>query len=185
MLIPVRLSCAPSVMVLCYHTFYGNPSNEFDFSLRELETHCDQLTNAGYRFTSLGAIASNSVSADKQILITVDDGHKTLASDWTQVFAPRHIRPVLGIYPGITSRASFALTWTQLSNLSANADIACHGLYHDYLYEEHYENNRKDFLNEIYKARDIISNALGRRPDVYVYPFGISCATARFHLKRA
>jgi len=164
----------PSVHVLCYHAFKGD-SNIFSFSLEELKSHIEHLKSHGYTFVTLDDVTNKRFTGTKNILVTVDDGNKSVYDAYFTVFKQYRIKPLLSIYPAVIEKKDYALTWKQLKELSdEGCSVAAHGFYHQKINRKLYESNRKMFDGEIYHSRDVLEQKLGKKIDVFVYPFGIA-----------
>ncbi|MCU0849051.1 MAG: polysaccharide deacetylase family protein [Spirochaetes bacterium] len=175
----------PCVHVLCYHAFKPT-KNEFCFSIDELKSHIKFYKDNGFRFVSMSDVVSGRIIGNKNILITVDDGNKSVFEAYTEVFKPNGIRPVIGIYPAIIDRKDYALTWKQLKYLADNGcDVAAHGYNHLILNKKLYNKDRKAFNREIFHAKKVLEEKLGRQINLYVYPFGVRSEETIDALKEA
>jgi peptidoglycan/xylan/chitin deacetylase (PgdA/CDA1 family) len=177
----------PSADVLCYHAFLDGKKREpFSFSLDELASHIVRLRDEGFRFVSASDIFNNRISGARNILVTVDDGNRSVYEAYLKVFKPNHITPLLAIYPHVIGRKRYALTWRQLRELSdAGCGIAAHGYFHLKLDRRLFEENPRYFNMEIYESKKVLERELKRRIDIFVYPFGQSSDIARHALIRA
>jgi hypothetical protein len=86
-----------SVRILAYHSFLGD-RNKYSFSLEELEKQCRNLIADGYSFVSFDDIRMGSVRGSRNILVTIDDGHRSVSEAYWKVLAPLKIKPLLAIY---------------------------------------------------------------------------------------
>jgi len=159
--------------VLAYHTFMGD-KNMFSFSLQELDQHCDYLHKNGFTFVSYNDLAQGKIKGNKNILVTIDDGHRTVLDAYYKVLKKYNIKPLLGIYPNIISKKDYALTWEQLRQLAGDGcSIAAHGYFHSFVNEKLYRKNKKAFMDEIYKSKKILEEKLGSKVTAFIYPFGV------------
>jgi peptidoglycan/xylan/chitin deacetylase (PgdA/CDA1 family) len=177
----------PSVGVLCYHAFLDRKNKQqFCFSIDELASHIARLRNEGFRFVSASDIFNNRINGARNILITVDDGNRSVYEAYLKVFKPNQIRPLLAIYPHVIGKERYALTWRQLRELSDDGcDIAAHGYFHLKLDRRLFEENPRYFNMEIYESKKVLERKLNRRIDIFVYPFGESSDSAMHALMRA
>jgi len=173
------------VYVLCYHGFLSD-SNNFSFQLSEVKSHLDYLVKNGFTFVSVSDIMNNRVSGFKNVLVTVDDGNRTVYQTYRTVFKPLGIKPLLAIYPAIISVKNYALTWEQLKELADDGcDIAAHGYNHLFVNEKLSKSNSKAFSREINLSKSTLEKKLGRAIDIFVYPFGVRSEITRETLKTA
>ena len=177
-------AAADQVLVLCYHSFHGNGRFEYDVSLHDLGSQMDELTSRGFRFVTYTDLLEGKITGTKNVLIVVDDGNQSVYQAYREVFEPRGIRPVLGIYPNIIGKKSYALTWEQLAELSqAGCDIAGHGYYHLILSQKFYEEDSRAFTKEITLSKQTLEDRLGVKVTSFVYPSGASSEAAKRLLK--
>ncbi len=162
------------VFVLCYHSFLGNKRFAGDVSTQELSTQIDFFKNKGFHFISFADIINDTITGSRNILIVIDDGNESVYHVYNEIFKPRHIKPILAIYPSIISKKSFALTWEQLKELSQEGcDIAAHGYYHLHLNQKLYDQDRSAFTKEIYLSKEVLEKKLNRNVSIFVYPNGV------------
>jgi len=163
-----------AVSVLCYHAFLDKKKDSFCFSLDELNSHILQLKNEGFRFVSVNDIIDGRIDGAKNILLTVDDGNRSVYEAYQKVLRPNGIRPLLSIYPNIIGKKKYALTWEQLSELAnAGCDIAAHGYFHLKVNRRLFDKNPGYFKMEIYESKRVLEEKLNRKISIFVYPFGL------------
>jgi peptidoglycan/xylan/chitin deacetylase (PgdA/CDA1 family) len=171
---------AAQIHILCYHTFLGKPKVYTDFSIAEFETHIQTLTQKGYRFRRFSEVRNGSVTGNKNILLVIDDGHRTAYDATVAVLKPRKIPALFAIYPGIIDTRKFAMTWAQLQTLKSNGhEFASHGYFHEFLNQKLKESRPKDFIKEAHLSKKILEKELKIPIDVYVYPFGICTSVGK------
>ncbi len=161
------------VYILCYHTFLGKDIAT-DFSVDEFKSHMQKIKDLGYRFVSWQDILSNRVKGPKNVLITIDDGNKTVIPAWEQVLRPMGIKPILFIYPNIIGKMSYAMKYSQLKELMAQGvTIGAHGYYHEYVNTKLFNKDPKAFWREIRTAKTTLEQNLDIPILTYAYPFGV------------
>lgn len=174
------------VYVLCYHSFRGNINAPTDFSKKEINEQLDFLKKNNFKFVSFRDIVNNRLSGTKNILITIDDGNISVYDAYRDIFKPMNIKPVLAIYPALTGRKKYALSWGQLKELADDGcEIAAHGYFHMHLTQNYYDTHKNDFLNEIYKSKKVLEKNLNRQVLIFVYPFGQKSEIAIETIKNA
>ena len=163
-----------AVSVLCYHAFLDKKKDTFCFSLDELNSHIMQLRKEGFKFVSVNDIVSGRIDGAKNILLTVDDGNRSVYEAYKKVLRPNGIRPLLSIYPNIIGKQKYALTWEQLSELvNDGCDIAAHGYFHLKVNRRLFDKNPGYFKMEIYESKKVLEEKLNRKISIFVYPFGL------------
>jgi peptidoglycan/xylan/chitin deacetylase (PgdA/CDA1 family) len=175
--IPAAPAFAESaVSVLCYHSFHDRKKMDpFCFTLEELNSHIMQLKKEGFRFVSVYDIINGRITGTKNVLITVDDGNKSVYEAYQKVFRPNGIRPLLAIYPNIIiNKKKYALTWEQLTELAnTGCDIAAHGYFHLRINKKLHDKNPAYFQKEIFLSKKVLEEKLNRKISIFVYPFGL------------
>lgn len=173
------------VQVLCYHGFQTN-KNRFSFLLNEVKSQLEFLQRRGFRFVTFSEIRSGNISGKMNLLVTVDDGNRSVYDAYFRLFKPMKIKPLLAIYPAITGREKYALTWEQLKRLSREGcEIAAHGYSHRYLNSRLYHRERDIFKREIFYSKELLERKLGKSVEIFVYPYGVKSPEAVKALKSA
>jgi peptidoglycan/xylan/chitin deacetylase (PgdA/CDA1 family) len=175
----------PAVVALSYHAFLEK-KDPYSCSLSSLEDHLDRLSRAGFTFVSMEDIRGGRISGSKNILITVDDGNRSVYKAYHEVFKPRHIKPLLAIYPGIIGKKKYVLTWKELRELTREGcTVAAHGYFHLKIAHRLYKRDKWSFAREVYTSRRVLEKKLGVSVDVFVYPFGLYDGTTLTHITKA
>ncbi|MBX7056978.1 MAG: polysaccharide deacetylase family protein [Leptospirales bacterium] len=174
------------VYVLCYHTFLGR-SGEYDTSPQEFGRQMDELATLGYRFVSYPEMLAGQVSGSRNVLISIDDGNRSLLSVYQNVLRRHSIKPLLFIYPGIIDKADYALTFPELKNIqSQGASFGSHGYFHLFLNQKTHDRSPTAFHDEFHRSKRILQERLGiANVDVFAFPFGVTSDLARAELRRA
>ncbi len=183
-------SFAAEFRVLCYHTFLDKEKVSTDFSVQQFKSHIEKLELAGFRYISWEDVQNGTIQGNNNILITIDDGHRTVYPVVKDFLLRKGIKPVLSIYPGVIGGKNY-LSWEQLRELSdAGCTIASHGYYHHFLSQkfvskDRLENNSKLLNTEIFKSKAVLETKLQREVDIFVYGGGVNCQEAEELIKKA
>jgi peptidoglycan/xylan/chitin deacetylase (PgdA/CDA1 family) len=183
----ISASAAENIIVdvLCYHSFLKK-TDPYSFSNEELDSQLQFFRDKGYTFVNMNDIRSGNISGRKNILVTVDDGNKSVYDAYFKVFKKYGIKPVIGIYPAIIEKKDYALSWDAISELSKEGcEIASHGYNHLYVNKKLFDNDIKAFNREIYLSKEILEKKLNRKIEVFIYPFGVRSDITIEHLKKA
>ena len=163
----------PQVFALCFHTFWGSPKYPLDFSRDEFAAILDQFKAAGFNFVTMDQIFGNTLQGKKNILITIDDGNKSIYDAIHLVLQPRNIKPLLAIIAGSIENIPQDLTWDQVEELrNEGCYIAAHGWFHIMADERLFLLSPELFIQEIVRSRQVLENHLQQPVIVYVYPYG-------------
>lgn len=180
------LFASGKVFVLGYHSFLGGARSRYDFSRNEMKRHIAYFKSRGFQFVSFQDIVDGTISGNKNILITIDDGNRSVYRLYRDVLEPAGIRPLLAIYTAPVGRERFALNWRQLEELSrAGCEIASHGYYHLKMTRRLYRKKRRRFLQEIYRPKAELEKRLGKEIRVFVFPYGLFQRSSFHHLNEA
>jgi peptidoglycan/xylan/chitin deacetylase (PgdA/CDA1 family) len=164
---------ANRAFVLCWHSFLGDKKLKTDFSLEELAAQLDALKALGYRFVDLDDALFGRIEGSRNLVATIDDGHRTIAAAYEKVFAPRGIRPALLVYPAVIGASPYFLKDAELKGLAAaGCSVGAHGFYHLYVTSSLYRSNRPAFEKEIFQAKSSVEALTSLPAYVYAYPFG-------------
>ncbi|MDR3238312.1 MAG: polysaccharide deacetylase family protein [Spirochaetia bacterium] len=174
-----------SVRILNYHTFMGS-KNAYSFSLEELKTQCEELMAEGFTFIAFDDFKKGAFHGSKNILLTIDDGHRTGYDACKKVLLPLGIKPLLAVYPAVIGKKKFALTWEQLKELlDDGCSVASHGYHHNFCDEAAMKKDAQSVEKEIVKSKAVLEEKLGRRIETFVYPFGVYSNSTIEALKKA
>ncbi|MEK6793286.1 MAG: polysaccharide deacetylase family protein [Spirochaetota bacterium] len=176
-----------TVFILCYHSFIGQASKSYtDIPLADFRAQMNEIASAGFRFVSYPDITNGSVSGRTNVLITIDDGYRTLITAYTNVLRPLGVRPVLAIYPGIIGVGSAFLTWGELKALADDGcTIASHGYDHERVNNDLFITLPQVFSNEIFRSKRVLEKRLGVPVELFVYPYGIRSPVTVSHVRAA
>ena len=164
------------VFVLCYHAFINVP-NDITFPIKQLDLQMETLKNAGFNFITVEDLIAKRYKGLNNVLITVDDGNKSVYTAYYEVFKKYNIKPLIAIYTAIISRQRYALTWEQIAELhNEGCYIAAHGYYHLFLDANAYRKDPNSCRREVVKSKEILESKLGISINTFVYPYGVRCA---------
>ncbi|HOX48865.1 MAG TPA: polysaccharide deacetylase family protein [Spirochaetales bacterium] len=173
-------------VILCWHSFLGDPSLPTDFSLAELKAQLDALAALGYRFPSFAEAVSGRLEGPLNVVVTLDDGHRTVPAAVERVFSELGIKPSLFVYPSVIGTQAFAMDDAALGRLSSEGClVGAHGYHHLFVTADLARRDRAAFDREIHKAKEK-TEAITRLPVVaYAYPFGALSQVTKEELVRA
>jgi peptidoglycan/xylan/chitin deacetylase (PgdA/CDA1 family) len=147
-------------------------------------SHLEYLRSHGYTIIPLRMLVNAYLHKgppppSRSVVITVDDGHKSVYTDMLAVVKKYHIPVTLFIYPSAIGNASYALTWDQLRSLQKTGlfDIQSHSYWHPNFKVEHrrlsadaYE---KFVDTQFIKSKAKLEKECGTKVDMMAWPFGI------------
>jgi len=164
---------ADRAFILCWHSFLGKNSLNTDFSLDELAAQLDALKALGYRFINLDDALFGRIEGCRNLVVTIDDGHRSIAWAYEKVFAERGIKPGLLVYPAVIEASPYFLKSAALRALvDSGCVVGSHGYYHLFVTEKLYKSDKAAFEKEIFKAKTSVEALTGLPSYIYCYPFG-------------
>ena len=163
----------------CYHQVEPVASSKFSLSLANFTRQLDYLHQHGYKSLNseelLAALATDSPPVKKAVVITFDDGYRTVYDHAFPVMQKFGFRGIVCIYPSFIG-SRLAMSWQQLKELiDAGWSVECHSMSHSNL-ATHYDAPEREekFLNhEVISSRNIIEKQLNNKVKFMVWPYGV------------
>ena len=113
------------------------------------------------------------------VVITVDDGHRSVFTDMLPLVREYGVQVTLFIYPSAISNAKYAMTWEQLDTLRKTGlfDIQSHTYWHPNFKTEKRRLSADAYQTfttmQLVKSKTVLETKLGVKPDLLAWPFGI------------
>ena len=172
------------ISILAYHRFGPTVADSMTVTTAVFERQLGWLTEHGYRIVPLRALVDglrgNGPSLPQHaIVITVDDGHRTVYSELFPLVRKYRLPVTLFIYPSAISNASYALTWEQIAEMAATGlvDIQSHTVWHPNFKQEKAKLSPADYRAfvqmQLVRSRKMLTAHGGRNVDMLAWPFGI------------
>lgn len=174
----------PRVPILVYHRFGPVVADSMTVTTAVFAAQLDYLREHGYVVIPLRRlIAYRRGEAPppppRGVVITADDGHRSVYTDMFPLVQRYRIPVTLFIYPSAISNASYALTWEQLQEMQATGlfDIQSHTFWHPNFKQERKRRAPADYAAfvdlQMSKAKQTLERRVGGRIDLLAWPFGI------------
>lgn len=172
------------IPVLNYHRFGPVVADSMTVTTTLFETQLKWLQDNGYSVIPLSTLVDylhgkHPPPPEKSVVITVDDGHRSVYDQMLPIVRRHQIPITLFIYPSAISNASYALTWSQLAELQQTGlfDIQSHTLWSPNFKKERKklppETYRKFVKDQLEKSKAILEKKLQKTVDILAWPFGI------------
>lgn len=178
-LICSALSARTDIAGFCYHQVEPVASGKFSLSIEKFTAQLEYLQQRGYVSLNsdelLAALATDSQPVNRAVLITFDDGYRTVFDHAFPIMQKLGFKGVVCIYPAFIG-SRLAMSWEQLRQLiAAGWSVECHSMSHQNLAGKYSDPKlEKKFLHhEIISARDIIEKQLGNKVKFMVWPYGV------------
>jgi peptidoglycan/xylan/chitin deacetylase (PgdA/CDA1 family) len=172
------------VPILLYHRFGPVAADGMTTTTPVFQSHLQYLRANGYKVIPLRQLVDYYLHKGpppppKSVVITVDDGHKTVYTDMLPLVRKYRIPVTLFIYPSAISHASYAMTWDQLRELQKTGMFEMQG--HTYWHPNFKQERKKSSTSEYEKTVDMqlnkskakLEKELGTKIDMLAWPYGI------------
>jgi peptidoglycan/xylan/chitin deacetylase (PgdA/CDA1 family) len=152
--------------------------------ISEFEEQLKWLKDNGYTVVPLRSVV-NYIKGEgppppaKSVVITADDGHKTVLSYMAPVVKKYNVPVTLFIYPSAISNASYAMTWDQLKQLQGTGlfDIQSHTYWHPNFNKDKKKLSPDEYAKlvntQLVKSKNVLEQKTGGKVDLLAWPFGI------------
>jgi peptidoglycan/xylan/chitin deacetylase (PgdA/CDA1 family) len=172
------------VPVLNYHRFGPSVTDSMTVTNQVFEAQLRWLKDNGYSVIPLRTLVDylrgqGPPPPPKSVVITADDGHKSVYTQMLPIVRRHNIPVTLFLYPSAISNASYALTWEQVKELQQTGlfDVQSHTLW-----SPNFKREKKKLTPEAYqkhveeqlkKSKGILEKRTGVAVDLLAWPFGI------------
>uniref|UniRef100_A0A7V4G6E2 Polysaccharide deacetylase family protein n=1 Tax=Desulfobacca acetoxidans TaxID=60893 RepID=A0A7V4G6E2_9BACT len=174
------------VPILNYHRFGTTVADSMTVTNQVFEAQLRWLKDNGYTVIPLRDLVKylrgeGPAPPAKSVVITVDDGHKTVYTDMLPLVRKYNIPVTLFLYPSCISNphAPYAMSWEQLQELKATGlfDMQSHSFYHPNFKQEKKklkpEQYQKLVEEQLKKSKASLERRFGTTVDMLAWPFGI------------
>ncbi|MCL2760219.1 MAG: polysaccharide deacetylase family protein [Desulfuromonadales bacterium] len=173
-----------SVPILLYHRLGPKVTDGMTIKTSVFEEHLKYLRDNGYKVIPLRQLINwyqhkGPAPGPKSVVITSDDGHKSIYTYMFPIVKKYRVPVTLFIYPSAISNAKYAMTWDQLRTLKNSGlfDFQSHTFWHPNFKKERKRLKPADFDKfvtiQFTKSKEKIEKELGVKVDMLAWPFGI------------
>ncbi len=182
------------VPILCYHKFGSDKNSSMNTPSHIFEQQMKYLKENGYRVISphqlLDFLEYRRQIPKKSVLITIDDGYKSVYDVAWPILKKYDFTATLFVYTDYVGISKKAITWDELRVLKANGfTIGSHSVAHSDLTGKNQDETEEDFQNrlkkEIFLSKQIIDAKLGQDTLFFSFPYGRYNADLMKRLKSA
>lgn len=172
------------VPILVYHRFGASAADSMTVTTAVFTSHLQTLRQTGYSVIPLGQLVDflrgqGPPLPPRSVVITVDDGHRSVYSVLFPLIRQFRIPVTLFVYPSAISNASYALSWEQLREMQRSGLCEVHS--HTYWHPNFKQDRRRMGAAEFERAVEMqlqlsksrLEAELGRTVDLLAWPFGI------------
>ncbi len=182
---PVSTRFVPDVSasILVYHRF-GSVRDATTVRTPTFRSQLQYLKEHGYpviplRTLVLFLLHQGPPPPPRAVVITADDGHRSVFEDMAPLVRDFGVPVTLFIYPSAISNASYAMTWEHLNALQRTGlfDVQSHTYWHPNFNTEKQRlpaAQYREFVTlQLTKSRAILAQKLNAEVDLLAWPFGI------------
>ena len=173
-----------AVPILCYHRFGATVADSMTTTTAVFEQQLQLLHDQGYRVIPLQNLVDylrgeGPAPAPKSVVITIDDGHRSVYEVAKPLIEKYNIPVTLFIYPSAIANASYAMTWDQLRELHSGGQfsIESHTYWHPNFKIEKRKQSAADYAKfvdtQLRKSKNTLEKKLGIEVKTLAWPFGI------------
>ncbi len=173
-----------SVPILAYHRFGLTVADGMTTTTPVFAAQMKWLQDNGYTVIPLRTLVSylrgeGPEPPPKAVVITVDDGHKSVFTEMQPIVKQYKIPVTLFLYPSCLSNASYAMTWEQIKQLQQTGlfDLQGHTFWHPNFKREKKKLKPADYQKlvetQLVKSKNVLEKRLGAKIDLLAWPFGI------------
>ncbi len=170
--------------ILLYHRFGPIAADSMTVTTAVLESQLKYLRDHGYEVIRLAQLVDCYLGKSQRLpsrslVITVDDGHKSVYTDLFPLIKKHRIPVTLFLYPSALSNASYAMTWNQLREMKETGllDYQAHTFWHPNFKIEKKRLRAAEYESlvemQFRKSKERLERELDGKVDMLAWPFGI------------
>ena len=172
------------VPIFLYHRFGPMVADGMTVKTEAFQSDLKYLSDNGYRVIPLGDLVDYYLKRKKSplpgsVVITVDDGHKSIYTDMLPLVKKYQIPVTLFIYPSAISNATYAMTWSQLRELKETGlfDFQSHTYWHPNFKKDKARLKPAEYeafvIMQLKKSKERLEKEFSTQVDMLAWPFGI------------
>jgi peptidoglycan/xylan/chitin deacetylase (PgdA/CDA1 family) len=172
------------IPILLYHRFGPSVADSMTVTTTVFESHLRYLRDNGYTVIPLRQLVDYYSGkglpiALRSVVITADDGHKTVYTDMFPLVKKYHIPVTLFLYPSAISNATYAMTWDQLRDIKKTGlfSFQSHSYWHPNFKKDKKRLKAVEYDNfvemQFKKSKEKLEKELNVKVDMLAWPFGI------------
>jgi peptidoglycan/xylan/chitin deacetylase (PgdA/CDA1 family) len=177
----LRIDGIQTVPILVYHQFSEDCSSPMCLSRRAFEDQMRYLKENDFRVISpdelLDFLTYKRGLPQKSILITMDDGYRSVYKIAYPILKKYGFTATLFIYTNFVGVSKMAITWDQLKEMKVDGfTIGSHSISHSDLTLQMDGETDTDVIarikQELFGSKNIIDKKLGQNTNILAYPYG-------------
>ncbi len=172
------------IPILCYHRFGDNINDSMMIKTSEFDKQLAWLQANNYNVISLDSaikylIGEIKTIPDKPVVITADDGHKSVYYEMAPLIKKYRIPVTLFIYPSAISNTNYSMTWEQLKELENTKffRVESHTYWHPNFKQEKKKLSGDEYEKFVDKqlggSKQMLEKKMGHEVKYLAWAFGI------------
>jgi peptidoglycan/xylan/chitin deacetylase (PgdA/CDA1 family) len=172
------------VPILLYHRFGPVANDSMTVTTHVFESELKYLRDNEYKVIPLRELVDYYLGKGPpphphSVVITADDGHESVYTEMLPLIRKYHFPVTLFIYPSAISKASYAMTWSQLREMKETGlfDFGSHTFWHPNFKKEKRRLKPAEYENfvgmQLKRSKERLEKELNIRVDMLAWPFGI------------
>ena len=173
-----------NIPILLYHRFGPVATDSMMVTTAVFESQLKYLCHHGYVVISLRQLVDYSLGKRptppaKSVVITADDGHKSVYTDMFPLLKQYRAPATLFIYPSAISNATYAVTWGQLREIKESGliDLQSHTFWHPNFKKDKERLKPSEYEHfvemQLKKSKQKLERELEIKVDMLAWPFGV------------
>jgi len=170
-----------TIPILTYHRFAENCDSPLCMPAKTFEGQMRYLAENGYHVITADDLVAfleyRQGLPKKSVLITMDDGYRSVYSTAYPILKKYGFKATLFIYTSFVGVSKMAITWEQLKEMQTDGfTIGSHTIYHSDLTSPKAGESEQEHIarlkEELNGSKKIIDRKLGQNTYFLAYPFG-------------
>lgn len=170
------------VPILTYHKFCTDESSDaYTINIKNFEEQMGYLENNDYRVISVTQLLEcieNNYFPEKPVVITIDDGFKSVYHLAFPVLKKYQFPATLYLYTDFIANGPHQLSWEEIKEMiEGGMEIGSHSLSHCNLINIKQKESHMEYLRRIEKeinlSKAILERNIGSTIQSFAYPYGV------------
>jgi peptidoglycan/xylan/chitin deacetylase (PgdA/CDA1 family) len=170
-----------TIPILTYHRFAEDCNSPLCMPTKTFELQMRYLKENGYHVITAQELLSfleyRQGLPQKSVLITMDDGYRSVYDIAYPILNKYEFSATLFIYTSFVGVSKMAITWNQLKEMQAQGfTIGSHTIYHSDLTKPKDGETEQEYIlrvkEELHGSKKIVDKKLGQDTYFLAYPFG-------------
>lgn len=182
---PSVLSAAePAIPILVYHRFGPVRADSMTVTNEHFKQQMQLLEQNHFAVIPLADVVAwrlgkHAAPPPRSVVVTFDDGHLSVYRDARPIVISKRIPVTLFIYPSCISHASYAMTWEQLSELTATPffTVQSHTYWHPNFKQEAKKLDHAAYVAfvdmQLKRSKSTLESKMHAPITLLAWPFGI------------